>query len=61
MGQKIEDFPNLKRWQDAIKARPATVRAYDKAKQFQNQPPTSPEARKILFGQDAATVRRAGG
>jgi GST-like protein len=61
MGQKIEDFPNLKRWQDAIKARPATVRAYDKAKQFQNTPPTSEQARKILFGQDASTVRRAAG
>jgi len=61
MGQKIEDFPNLKRWQDAIKARPATARAYEKAKLFQNVPPTSEQARKILFGQDAATVRRAGG
>jgi GST-like protein len=61
MGQKIEDFPNLKRWQDTIKARPATVRAYEKGKQFQNTPPTTDAARRILFGQDAATVRRAGG
>jgi GSH-dependent disulfide-bond oxidoreductase len=60
MGQKPEDFPNLKRWQDAIKVRPATTRAYEKGKQYQNTPPTSPDARKILFGQDAATVRRAG-
>jgi GSH-dependent disulfide-bond oxidoreductase len=60
MGLKIEDFPHLKRWQDAIKARPATLRAYEKGKQFQSTPPTSPDARKILFGQDAATVRRAG-
>ena len=60
MGQNIDDFPHLKRWQAAIKARPATQRAYDKGKQYQNLPPTSDEARKILFGQDAATVRRAG-
>jgi GSH-dependent disulfide-bond oxidoreductase len=60
MGQNIDDFPNLKRWQEAIKARPATQRAYEKGKQYQNLPPTSEEARKILFGQDAATVRRAG-
>ena len=59
MAQKMEDFPHMKRWQDAIKGRPATVRAYEKAKQFQNVPPTSAEARKILFGQDASTVRRA--
>ena len=31
-GQKLEDFPHLKRWFDAIKARPATVRAYELAK-----------------------------
>src|SRR5215210_3983744 len=28
-GQKLEDFPNLKRWFEAIKARPATMRAYE--------------------------------
>jgi GST-like protein len=60
MGQRIEDFPHLKRWQDAIKARPATVRAYDKGKSYQNLPPTSDEARKILFGQSAETIRRPG-
>jgi GST-like protein len=60
MGQNIDDFPHLKRWQETIKARPATIRAYDKGKQYQNLPPTSEEARRILFGQDAATVRRAG-
>jgi len=27
-GQKLEDFPNLKRWFDAIASRPATQRAY---------------------------------
>ena len=60
MGQNIDDFPDLKRWQETIKARPATIRAYDKGKEYQNLPPTSDEARRILFGQDAATVRRAG-
>jgi GST-like protein len=29
-GQKLEDFPHLKRWFEAIKARPAVVRAYEK-------------------------------
>ena len=56
-GQKLEDFPNLKRWFEAIKARPATVRAYERAKEYQTVPPTAEEARKILFGQSAATVR----
>ena len=32
--QNMDDFPHLKRWKEAIKARPATVRAYEKAKQI---------------------------
>lgn len=28
--QKLEDFPHLKRWFEAIRARPATERAYAK-------------------------------
>lgn len=56
-GQKLEDFPNLKRWFEAIKARPATVRAYERAKEFNSQPTVSEESRRVLFGQDATTVR----
>jgi len=58
-GQKLEDFPNLKRWFEAVKARPSTIRAYDRAKEFNpNPPPAMTEAqKKILFGQTAAVVR----
>jgi len=57
--QKLEDFPNLKRWFEAIRARPATVRAYAKAKEINPQPSgiRTEEERKILFGQTAAVVR----
>ena len=57
--QNIDDFPNLKRWLDAIKARPATVRAYAKAKEINPAPAaTQTEAeRKVLFGQSKDTVR----
>ena len=48
-------FPNIKRWYDAIAARPATSRAYAwKAKVNPNAgKPLSEEERKNLFGQSA--------
>ena len=56
--QKLEDFPNLKRWFEAIKARPATVKAYELAKTVNSQPAVSTEeSRRILFGQTATTVK----
>ena len=56
-GQKLEDFPHLKRWFEAIKARPATVRAYEKAKAVNTAPTVSEDAKKLLFGQTAANVK----
>jgi GST-like protein len=58
-GQKLEDFPQLKRWFEGIRARPATERAYEKAKAINTTPSVQDEAsRKILFGQTAAVVNR---
>ncbi len=56
--QNLEDFPNLKRWFEAIRERPAVVRAYEKGKAVSSQPVMDEEAKKILFGQSAATVNR---
>jgi GST-like protein len=60
-GQNIEDFPHVKRWLEAIKARPATVRAYEKAKAVNpNQGGIrTAEERAILFGQTAGSVAQA--
>jgi GSH-dependent disulfide-bond oxidoreductase len=56
-GQKPEDFPRIKRWFEAIAARPATKRAYELAKKINTRPSVNDEAsRKILFGQTAASV-----
>jgi GST-like protein len=56
-GQNLDDFPNLKRWFAAIRERPATQRAYALAKQINPAPVVNEEAKRILFGQDASTVR----
>jgi GSH-dependent disulfide-bond oxidoreductase len=56
--QKLEDFPNLQRWFEAIKARPATIRAYEKAEALKNQQISPEQARDLLFNQSANTVKR---
>src|SRR5271169_5524539 len=53
-GQNLEDFPHLKRWFETIRARPATVRAYQKADEINTQPTVSAESKSVLFGQTAA-------
>lgn len=58
-GQKLEDFPNLQRWFTAIQARPATVRAYDRAEAFKAEQISPEQARDVLFNQSANTVTRS--
>ncbi len=55
--QKLEDFPNLKRWFETIQARPATVRAYEKAEAFKNQTLDIEKSRELLFNQSRNTIR----
>lgn len=58
-GQNLADFPHLQRWFEAIRARPATERAYalvDKINPNASAP-RSEDEKKILFGQTAATVK----
>ena len=55
--QNLDDFPNLKRWFAAIRERPATQRAYALAKEINPAPVVSEDAKRILFGQDASTVK----
>ncbi len=55
--QNLDDFPNLKRWFETIRARPAVVRAYEKGAAISAKPVVDDDARKFLFGQTADTVR----
>ena len=45
-GQNLDDFPHLNRWFEEIKARPATVRAYERANEINTEPTMSEEAKK---------------
>ncbi len=55
-GQDLSDFPHLKRWFEAMKARPAVQRGLDAGKELRQNRPLDDEAKKILFGQTAKTV-----
>jgi GST-like protein len=46
----IEAFPNVKRWFDAIRARPATERAYAIAQRINTAPIVTEVSRSVLFG-----------
>ncbi len=56
-GQTLDDFPNLKRWFHAIKARPATIAAYQRGEAINRPAEMTEDAKKILFGQTASVVK----
>ncbi|MGE5442366.1 MAG: glutathione S-transferase N-terminal domain-containing protein [Bacteroidota bacterium] len=55
--QNLDDFPDLRRWFEAIRERPATSRAYDRGKPWMDRPVVNEDSRGILFGQRALEVR----
>ncbi len=61
LGQSLDDLPNVTRWRQAVKERPAVQRAVDLGKEFRRRAPPSDEERKILFGQTAKSVRERSG
>lgn len=54
-GQNLDDFPNLRRWFNAMKGRPAVVQGIDIGKDVRAQSnlATDKDAQKVLFGQRA--------
>ena len=57
--QDLTRFPNVKRWFEAIRERPATKRAYAKGEGFGTPGGLMTDAaKKILFGQSAETLKQ---
>ena len=54
LGQSLAELPNVSRWREAIKQRPAVQAGVDLAKEFRRSAPPTDEERRILFSQ---TVR----
>jgi GSH-dependent disulfide-bond oxidoreductase len=54
-GQRLEDFPKLQAWFDAIYHRPAVIKGLEVGRQHSTQT-MSEEAKKVLFGQTSAHV-----
>lgn len=55
--QNLDDFPHLKRWFEAIQARPAVERAYALAAQINTTPTVNSQSRSLLFNQTGAHLK----
>ena len=53
LGQALDEFPNVARWREAIKQRPAVQRGIDLGKELRRRAPPGEEERRILFNQTA--------
>lgn len=52
-GQDLDDFPNLKRWFEALSARPAVEKGCAVGNEYRKNLADDKDAQKVLFGQKA--------
>jgi len=57
--QLLADFPHVARWWDAVAARPAVQKGRAVGAELRRNAPLDDQARKVLFGQTAASVAKA--
>ena len=53
LGDDLSAFPNVRRWRQAVKERPAVQRAVDMGSEYRRQAPPDEKEREILFNQRA--------
>jgi GST-like protein len=58
-GNDLDRFPNLRRWFDSLKERPAVQRGVDVGKGWLRNEATNEKARKLMFEQNSETVFEA--
>ncbi len=56
LGQPLDEFPNVTRWRQAVKERPAVQRGVDLGKELRRSGPPSDAERRILYNQTAASI-----
>jgi GSH-dependent disulfide-bond oxidoreductase len=57
--QDLDAFPNLRRWFEAMRARPAVQRAYARGEPWTSRPTVTEQGKALLFGQTAASTAGA--
>jgi GST-like protein len=61
LGQPLDEFPNVARWRQAVKERPAVQRGVDLGKEHRRQSGPSDAEREVLFRENAAKLRGGAG
>ena len=57
LGQPLDEFPNVARWRQAVKERPAVQAGVDLGKDLRRTAPPTDEERELLYHQTAASTR----
>ena len=60
-GTDYTEFANVRAWMERMGARPAVKKAYEIGKTYEGQRASDEEAKKILYGQTADSVKRMAG